>query len=268
MSASITNAFISQYTNEVKQLFQQKGSKLMDKARVHRNVVGSTYDFHTLAAVEANTKSRSADVTGLDPTSAKVTATMADYFAPIYIDKLDELKTNANLRMEYATASTNAIGRKCDDIMITALAAGSIVAPTVAGGLTYAKLLEALTLLNAAEVDPEKRVLVVGAKQMSDALGLDQLTSQDYVQVSNIMNAGVGSALGFAWVMSTRLPLAVANRTCFAYNMDSLGLAIGQDITTEINYIPEKVSFLTNSFVSLGSVIVDTAGVVEITCVE
>lgn len=268
MATSTNAAFIAQYSNEVKQLWQQTDSRLMDTLRVHKNVVGSTYNFHRMAAVVANTKTRDAEVTALDPTATQVTATLADYYAGIYIDKLDELKTNANLRSEYAKAAVSAINRRVDDTIITELATASNTTATVTGGLTFAKILECLTYLNVSDVDPEKRVLVVGAKQVSDALGVAQLTSTDYVQVQSILNAGVGSALGFKWIMSNRLPIATQNRTCFAYNSDSVGLAVGQDVTTEVNYIPQRVAYLTNSYVSLGAKIIDNLGIVKMTCVE
>lgn len=268
MSASITNAFIAQYSSEVKQAYQQKASKLKGLVRSHSNVVGSTHKFHTLGSVVANTKARGADVTGLDPTSAQVTATLADYYAPIYLDKLDEIKTNANMRGEYVMAAANAINRKIDDVIIAALDAATNTTTTTAGALTIAKILEGLTYLNTNEVDPEDRILLIGAKQLSDALAISQLTSADYAALRTIQQANVGSAFGFNWVVSNRLPLAVAARTCFAFNKQSVGLAIGQDLKSELNYIPEKVSWLATSSVSLGAVIIENAGITKITCNE
>lgn len=268
MSSTVNSAFIQQWSDEVKQAFQQKGSKLLDSVRQARNVTGSTYNFHTLGAVTANTKARDANVTALNPTHAQVACTLADYYAPIYIDKLDALKTNIDTRKEYVQATANAIARKVDDVIITAAALASTQTATATGGLTFAKLQEIITFFNANDVDTEDRVLVIGAKQLTEALGITQLTSTDYVQMQAIMNAGIGNALGMKWIVSSRLPLATVNRTCFAFNKQALGAAIGQDITTEVNYVPEKVSSLVNSYVSLGSVIVEQTGIVKMNCVE
>lgn len=266
MATSSNAAFIAQYTNEVKQLFQQTGTKLMDTTRVHKNVVGSTYNFHKMSAVVANTKARDADLTGLDPTAAQVTATLADYYAPIFVDKLDLIKTNANLRDEYAKAAVAALGRKIDDVIITELANATNTTATITGGLTFAKILECLTYLNTNDVDPEKRVLVIGAKQVSEALAIQQLTSTDYVQVQSVLNSGIGTALGFKWIMSTRAT-AFSATGCYAYNADSIGLAVGQDVSTEVNYIPHKAAWLTTSSVSLGAKIIDNLGITKMTCV-
>jgi len=268
MSTSINNAFIQQWSDEVKQAFQQKGSKLLDSVRQARNVVGSTYNFHTLGAVTANTKSRDSDVTPLNPAHSTVPCTLADYYAPLYIDKLDSLKTNIDTRKEYVQVAANAIGRKVDDVIVTAAALATNVTATQTGGLTFAKLQEIITFFNTNDVDQEDRVLVIGAKQLTEALGITQLTSTDYVQMQAIQNAGIGTALGMKWVLSNRLPLNTTARTCFAFNKQALGVAIGQDITTEVNYVPEKVSTLINSYVSLGSVIVENAGITRMICIE
>ena len=268
MASNIASSFISQYADEVKQAFQQKTSKLLGSVKTHRNVVGSTYNFHTLGKVTANTKARDSNITALNPAQAQVTATLADYYAGIYIDKLDELKTNAALRQEYVTAAAAAIARKVDDVIITTLATASTTTTTTTGGLTIAKILEGLTYLNGNDVDPEDRVLVIGAKQMSEAMAISQLTSSDYAALAQINQSGVGTAFGFKWILHNALPLATVNRTCFAFNKNAIGVAIGQDITSEANYIPEKVSTLVNSYVSLGSALIEQNGIVKINCVE
>lgn len=266
MATSVSAAFIAQYSNEVKQLFQQTNSKLMDTVRVHRNVVGSTYNFPRLAAIVANTKTRDAEITALDPTASMVTATLADYYAGVYLDKLDEMKSNADIRGEYAKSAAQAINRKIDDIIITELALATTTTTTTAGGLTFAKILEALTYLNGNDVDPEGRTLVVSAKQISEALAIQQLTSTDYHSVQAVMSGEMGTALGFKWVMSNRLPTGAAT-TCFAYNKNAVGLAVGQDLTTEMNYIPTRVATLATSYVSLGAKIIDNSGIVKVSCV-
>lgn len=240
----------------------------MGVVKRHDNIVGSTYNFPRMASITANTKSRNADITAIDPTIDAVTATLADFYAGIYYDQLDELKTNANIRQEMVAASVNAIARKADDIIIAAATAATNTTATTGGVLTLSKILECLTYLNSSDVDETDRVLVVGAKQMSDALAIQQLTSTDYVQIQSILQSGMGTALGFTWIMSNRLPLDAGNRTCFAFNKSALGLAVGKDITTEINYIPQKVSNLINSFISLGSVVIDNTGITKMTCAE
>lgn len=268
MATNITNAFIDLWNTEVKHAYQQKKSKLRDAVRSVSGVRGATHKFHTLGTVTANTKARDADITPLNPSQGVATATLEDSYAGIYIDKLDQVKTNAQFRKEYVMASASALGRKNDDHVIGAMDASNSQIATTTGGLTYAKLLEALEALNAADVDPEDRYLVVGAKQLTDALGISQLTSADYMTIRSVVNGDVQFALGFKWIMSTRLTLTLGSpanqRQCYAFNKQAIGLAIGQDVNTEINYIPEKVSWLVNSYMSMGAVVIEPTGVINI----
>ena len=41
-------------------------------------------------------------------------------------------------------------------------------------------------------------------------------------------------------------------------------LVIGADVSTELNYIPEKVSHLATSMMSMGAVVIDNNGVYEL----
>ena len=48
------------------------------------------------------------------------------------------------------------------------------------------------------------------------------------------------------------------------YHTSAVGLGIGADVSTELNYIPEKVSHLATSMMSMGAVVIDNNGVYEL----
>ncbi len=58
------------------------------------------------------------------------------------------------------------------------------------------------------------------------------------------------------------------DRTCFAFHKDAIGYAEGIAPRTEVNYIPEKTSFLVNSIFSAGAINIDDEGIVKITARE
>mgnify|MGYP001175005213 FL=1 len=58
------------------------------------------------------------------------------------------------------------------------------------------------------------------------------------------------------------------DRTCFAFHQSALGVAVGIAPSTEVNYIAEKTSFLVTSKLSMGSVVIDTDGLVDVICRE
>jgi len=265
---AIDSVFITEFTDEVHLGFQQEVSKLQGLVRTHRNVGSSTYKFPTLAAVTANTKARNADVTGREPTQAFVTVTLADYYAPIYLDKLDAIKTNADYKKEYVKTTVSAINRKVDSVIITAAITGANVIPTTTGNWTFAKHLEAIKLLADADAYEDERFFVMGPKQLQAMLNETKLTSADYVSIMPVVTGGIGSLFGMPVVLHTGLPLVSTSRQCFMANKRAVGCAVGQDPTTEINYIAQKASWLVNTMVSLGAVLIEAVGVAEVPCDE
>jgi hypothetical protein len=277
MATNITAAFIKQYSDEVHHLFQQKGSKLKLAVRNVTGVIGSTYDFHVLGAASTNTKTRDGNLTFVNPAQTVATATLADRYAPIRVDKLDELKTNASIRQEYVASAASAMGRWVDSTIITALNASNTDITTLSGRFTQAKILEALTLLNGIDAAPEDRYMIVSAAQISDALGIEGLTSADYQTVKAMVNGQMGSALGFNFVMSNLLLKDNLNgaggaqnntRHCFAVHKPAAGLAIGQDVQTTVQWSPDAYAWNIVSSASMGAAVIEAAGVIEIGCVE
>jgi len=124
MANTIDTAFIKQFETEVHMAYQRMGSKLRNTVRT-ANVTGSTVRFQKIGTAEATTKSRNGNVTPMELAHTNVEATMADFFAAEYIDKLDELKTNINERQAVAQSAAAALGRKTDSLLITAMDAGA-----------------------------------------------------------------------------------------------------------------------------------------------
>jgi len=57
---------------------------------------------------------------------------------------------------------------------------------------------------------------------------------------------------------------AVAAGKSMCYHTTAIGLGINSDVSTEINYVPEKVSHLATSMMSMGSVVIDDNGIYEL----
>ena len=64
------------------------------------------------------------------------------------------------------------------------------------------------------------------------------------------------------------LPLAGTIRQTFAWQKMSTGMAIGQDMRTEVNYLPRETSWFVNGLLYAGSVVIDSLGLYEIDCDE
>ena len=70
------------------------------------------------------------------------------------------------------------------------------------------------------------------------------------------------------WMIHSGLPATGGRRQYFAYHRTGLGVAMGSDVTTEINYIPERVSNLITAYMSLGVVLIDSDSVFEVQITE
>ena len=143
MANTIDVAFIKQFESEVHMAYQRMGSKLRNTVRTSGNVRGSVVRFQKIGTGSASTKSRNGSVTPMELVHTTVEATMADFYAAEYIDKLDELKTNIDERQAVAQSAAAALGRKTDEILYAAMDAGANSTQISATGaaLTKANLL-------------------------------------------------------------------------------------------------------------------------------
>jgi predicted RNase H-related nuclease YkuK (DUF458 family) len=269
MSTSISTAFIKQFEAEVHMAYQRMGSKLRNTIRQVNNVKGSQARFQKVGTGSAVSKSRHAQIPTMDITHSTVDVTLADFYAADYVDRLDELKTNIDERQVLSQSAAAALGRKTDQLIIDVLDAGSNASNVVHGsaGLTLAKALTVYESFGAADVpDDGQRYFVVSPAGWADLLQIDQFSRAEYVGEADLPYAGGLTAkrwLGFMWFTHSGLSKASTTRDCHAYHKSAIGVAMGSDIRTEINYIPEKVSNLITSYMSLGVVEIDGNGMIE-----
>jgi hypothetical protein len=121
MSTSITTAFVAQYESEVHHLFQRFGGTLRSAVRTKTDVVGSTTTFQKIGQGSASTKARHGVITPMNVAHTTATATLADFYAGDWVDRLDEAKVNHDERQALAKAGASALGRKIDDQILTAM---------------------------------------------------------------------------------------------------------------------------------------------------
>jgi hypothetical protein len=284
---SVSNAFTTMFSDDVKHAYQQLTSKLVGSVRVVRNVVGSTYKFNTLTkGGSIKNKARFEDITAMSDTSkslsgsgaytggtaqnAQVTATLANYHSGEYVDSLDELKTNLDLRTSFAEAIGGALARAADQAIIDALDASTPtnIKTTAQGanGLNKAALLEVHEALNALDVPSNDRALIISPAALTDILTDTTLVSATDGQLSNqaLATGYLPNIFGFSVIVSNLLTADSVVRKCYAMQKQSVGLAVGKDISTRIDYVPQKASHLILGEMSMGAAVIDADGVVEI----
>jgi len=263
MASTINNAFITQFEAEVHMAYQRMGSKLKNLVRTVNNVNGSSVKFQKVAKGTANTKARHAEVVAMDLAHSNVSATLTDYYAADYVDKLDELKVNIDERQVIAQSAAYALGRKTDDIIVDKLKAATSIANNVSSsttGMTLIKAQNMMEVFNTNDVpDDNQRYWVVGPKQWSNLLSVDQFSRVEYVGPNDLPFGNGMTAkrwLGFLFFVHSGLTVATDRQT-LAFHKSALGVGVGTDVKTEVNYVPEKVSHLITSMISLGATIID-----------
>jgi hypothetical protein len=278
MAINLSTAFVTLFDAEVKQAYQGQ-AQLRPAVRVRSGVEGSTYKFPKIGKGVAQVRIPQTDVTPLNVTYGSVTATLSDYIAAEYSDIFMQAKVNFDERAELVKVVSGAIGRRQDQLIIDALVASSTsntVASSIGGNntnLNLDKLLAAKKALDAKNVPMDNRHIFIHANNLSGLLGETKVTSSDFNSIKALVNGELNTFLGFNFhTIGDRdeggLPLSSGDRKVYAFHRDAIGMAEGIAPKTEINYIPEKTSFLVSSMFSAGSVAIDAEGIVEITCDE
>lgn len=291
MSSQITTAFVQQYSANLQHLSQQKGSRLRGACRVEA-VRGKQAFFDQIGSQSASVRTtRAADTLLNDTPHARRMVTLADYEVADLIDDQDKLRMIVDPTSSYAQAQAFAIGRSMDDVIITA-ATGDAKTGETGGtttslpsaqkvlvnhsgsseGLTVGKLREAKFKLDNNSVDPSiPRVIVVGPKQIQDLLATTQVTSSDFNTVKALVQGDVDTFMGFQFITSTRLAHNSGTdvRTCFAYAVDGLTLAVAKDLTVRIDERPDKgYAVQVYACMSIGATRMEEEKIVEISCDE
>ena len=279
MSVSLSNAFVTLFDAEVKQAYQGK-AQLVGAVRARRGVEGSTVKFPKVGRGVATPRIAQTDVTPLNVGFSQVTLTLADWNAAEYSDIFSQAKVNFDERQELVQVVATAMGRRQDQMILDALAASSTsltVSNDIGGSdtnLNVAKLREAKRLMDKNNVPMDNRHIVIHANGLSSLLSETSVTSSDFNTVKALVQGDINTFLGFQFhVLGDRSEGGLAidgsnDRTCFAFHRDSLGYGEGIGMRTEINYIPEKTSWLVNEVFSAGAIAIDAEGIVSITCRE
>jgi hypothetical protein len=271
MSTTVERSFIKNFEAEVHLQYQQMGSKLRNTVRTKNNVIGATTTFQKVGKGTASTKARHGKVPVMNVDHVPVECTLQDYYAGDWVDQLDELKTNINEQQVVAKAGAFALGRKTDDLIIAQLATSQTVAGTGADGLTKVKVLRAFEMLGEVDVpDDGQRFAVVGWKQWSELLNIQEFANADYVGEDDLPWKGTQAKkwLGALWLPHSGLPKSGNVRKCFWYHKTAIGHAIGAEVKTDITWHGDRAAHFVNNMMSQGACLIDASGVVTLSCLE
>ena len=281
MSKNLTNAAVTEFDSEVKHEYQ--GMKtLRETVTVRTGVIGEAYKFTRMGKGLANQKASQADVTPMDIAHDRQTANLQNWNAPEYTDIFDQAEVNFDEKAELAQTIAKAIGRREDQIIIDTMAGISYVASNdqdpdtgrifdVSGSanFTLALMRSAAGHLDDIEAESDGRFIVVRALALQNLLEETQVTSSDFNTVKALVNGDLDTYMGFKIKkIGTRveggLPGPVNDRVAFAWQKQAIGIAIGIDLKTTIDWVAQKTSWLANGIYKAGAVAREPQGVVKL----
>ena len=284
MSTSVDTAFIKQYEARAALVFQREGSSLLPSVRNKPGVVGSTTTFQRLGTGVATTKSRNGIITPMNQAHAALTATMEDFYAGDYHDKLDEAKINIDERNAIARSGAYALGRKVDDQILTVLdgTSQSVIAWTVTSAATVlASLLEQIEALDDNDVPNDGlRYGLLTPRAWSQCMTVEEFASADYVGADGMRfkeGAPVHQMwknwMNIKWKVHTGLPgKKTATAKVFTYHANAIGYGINKfagniagnaAVAADVTWIGPRAAWFINHMMSGGGVLIDDTGVIE-----
>jgi hypothetical protein len=304
MSFTVTDAFVQQFTGNVRFLAQQTKSRLADTV-ITDNITGESAYMEQVAPTAARKKtSRHSDTPIMNTQHLRRRIVGYSYEWGDLIDRADKVRLLIDPTSTYAQNASYAMERSKDDEIIggyfatayTGHAGATAVtwpngnsesAPTQPGGLqvavndwtygngsgnvglTISKLISASVALDAAEGDEdEERFIVVAAKQKGNLLATTEATNADYAAVKALTEGKIDRFMGFTFRHSERLQTNASGYTRVpAYRQSAMGLGIIRDIEGQIGPRPDK-SFSTQVFTDeeIGAARLEEAKLVEIIC--
>ena len=271
MSKVLSSVAVTEFDSLVKHAYQNAGL-LKGAVTVRNNVVGDTYKFRNMGKGLANQKSTSDLVTPMDITHGFATATLQNWNAPEYTDMFDAQTVNFDEKQELASTIAQSLGRRCDQLVIDAMDAETTYAGTVVEGgtnLTTEKVIEAQVALRAQGVPNSNLYAAINAQGLGGLLNQEEITSSDYNNVKALVNGDVDTFGGFKFVViedraEGGLTEAANIVDSYFFSQDAVGLAIGIDIKTDVDWIADRTSWLCNGMLKAGAVSRDGLGIVKV----
>ena len=162
-------------------------------------------------------------------------------------------------------SAAGALGRKTDEILVTAMDSGakSTQLHDTSSALQRADVLSLFETFGTADIPEDgQRYCAMHPKGFADLFTIDEFSNADYIGEAQLPYAGGMTARTGYHLCGSALAVTAGKNLC--YHTSAVGLGIGSDVTTEVNYVPERVSHLTTSMMSMGAVVIDDNGVYEL----
>jgi len=164
------------------------------------------------------------------------------------------------------------LGRRCDQLVIDAMDGSTPLTTAIPEGgtnLTMAKVIDAQVALRDQGVPNTELFAAIESQGLGGLLNDEKATNADYQAIKALVSGEINTLVGFQFVIiETRteggLTEAANIVDSWFFQRPAVGLAIGIDMKTEVNWIAERTAWLTNGMLKAGSVVRDEGGLVKV----
>jgi hypothetical protein len=117
--------------------------------------------------------------------------------------------------------------------------------------------------------ESEGRFICLRAQALQTLLEDSTVTSADFNTIRALVSGELDTYMGFKFkVIGTRveggLPGVAADRIAYAWQKAAIGIAIGIDMKTTIDWVAQKTSWLCNGVYKAGAVVREPQGITQI----
>lgn len=268
-NATINQAYVDAFRDNVRQLAQQEVSKLRTWVD-NDSFEAETGAWDRLSSADMTAKGR-IEATG---ESGRVWSRRIAVALPFKDSEVTEVEDPS---MMIADPNSNivrslgySVGRKYDDLIIAAATgtaldgegnANALPAGQIVGDYSTPISFSVITqvqrnfLRNDIDMDVEK-CAVVGPEQIAQLMNTTEATSSDYIRgkLNELSSTGiVANWMGFTWIMSTRLNAPSANQLdCLFFTRNALGLHTPQDMKAFCSQDP-SINYAWRPYVQIAS---------------
>lgn len=262
---TIDQAFVQEFESGVHEAYQRKMSIFSSLVRSRSGVKNKTR-FQKYAAGQATQKARHAVIPPMNNAHTYVDVTTEDWYAGDFIDDLDLLRIEHDEMQISMNAGAWALGRKTDELIVTAASTTTTSNDETTNGATLAWATALMVALGNNDVpDDGERYSIVGWAQWGKLMALQQFSNSQYVGADSLPFKNATQAknwMGFTWLPWSGYTRST-NETNLAFHRGAIGLAIGADVDSRITYEGTRAAWWAMNKLQKNACLIDTNGVVK-----
>lgn len=262
---TIDQAFIQEYETGVHLAYQRMGSFIRPYVRYRSGVKNKT-TFQKLGKGSATQKARHGEIPPMNLDHSNVSVTLEDWFAGEWIDDLDLLRVNTDEMQNAQNSGAYALGRKTDELLVTAMTTTTTTEAETTNGATLAWAMAVLEKLGVNDVPNGDRYVTVAWENWTQLLQIDNFVRAEYVGQGNEMLPQATTAkiwLGMYWFPFNGLTDDGTNRMGFAWHRSAVALAVGADVQSSMQYYNTKDSTFVQNKMQMNAVLIDVNGCIK-----